>query len=107
MKTGKLESAEIARSCLQALQEYNGELNSFLSFDTKTILAQSRHIDSLRLKKQLLPGIPIAVKDLIDVRGQVTTSGSLFFRRAKHPEKFGPDVDCAWNWGPLSAGLIT
>lgn len=55
------------------------DLNSFISIDPQTVLREARAADIAYLRNAptgALCGIPIAVKDLIDVAGMRTTMGS-------------------------------
>ena len=83
MKKGELSAVELAESCLEMIDAYNDTLHAFISLDRDDVLAQCRAIDGQAVKTRgPLGGIPVAVKDLIDVAGQRTTAGSSFFREA-------------------------
>lgn len=65
--------------------ENNKRLNVFISVDPDQVMREARHADALlSAPKQSLPllGIPIAVKDLIDVAGMRTTMGSAQYLEA-------------------------
>ncbi len=91
--SGKLTPREIVESCLEAVRAQNETLRTFISIDEDDIRAQSRRIETPAEKiAGPLKGIPIAVKDLIDVAGQVTTSGSSFFRNGRPAEADAPII---------------
>jgi aspartyl-tRNA(Asn)/glutamyl-tRNA(Gln) amidotransferase subunit A len=106
MKKGEITSCQIVQSCLEAIEAYNEKLRAFISIDGDGVLKQSRKIEaqSEKKKKGLLSGIPIAIKDLIDVAGQVTTAGSSFFRNAKPAESDAPIVQRLREAGAIIFG---
>ena len=94
IKKGELKPVEIVESCLKTFDLLNDHLKAFISIDKDRILAQARSMNSTVSAPEGLPGgIPIAVKDLIDVAGAVTTQGSSFFRKAPPADRDAPIVD--------------
>lgn len=71
-------SEDIVRSVLDAIQRTDGRLHGYLTVDGESALAQAKAADEARAKggKGRLLGIPIAVKDVLNVKGQPCTCGS-------------------------------
>ncbi|MCJ7832961.1 MAG: amidase [Deltaproteobacteria bacterium] len=105
MKKGELQSIEIVESCLKSFDALNDRLKAFISIDKERILNQARSMDS---QKTNLPGklwgIPIAVKDLIDVAGEITTQGSSFFRNAPVAGRDASIIERLKKAGAISFG---
>jgi aspartyl-tRNA(Asn)/glutamyl-tRNA(Gln) amidotransferase subunit A len=105
IKKGKLKPEEIVESCLKSFDLLNDQLKAFISIDKEGILKQ---VHNLNLKKPgpdgFLWGVPIAIKDLIDVAGVVTTQGSSFFRNALPADNDAPIVDRLKKSGALIFG---
>ena len=77
---GACTSGELVRSVLDAIRARNDELGAYLTIDEESALAEAREADALRASgktdgKPLL-GVPIAVKDVINVKGQPCTCAS-------------------------------
>jgi aspartyl-tRNA(Asn)/glutamyl-tRNA(Gln) amidotransferase subunit A len=105
MKKGELTAGEISQSCLEVIGAYNEKLRAFIRIDPDVVTAQCRRIDSQReMKNRKLRGIPIAIKDLIDVAGEPTTSGSSFFRAARPAESDAPIVQRLRDSGAVIFG---
>ncbi len=105
VKKGVLKPEEIIESCLKIFDVLNDQLSAFISIDKERILEQARSLNSKGpAPAGLLGGIPIAVKDLIDVAGVVTTQGSSFFRNALPADKDAPIVDRLKKSGAIIFG---
>jgi aspartyl-tRNA(Asn)/glutamyl-tRNA(Gln) amidotransferase subunit A len=79
----KLSSVELTRSCLDRIERLNPALNAFISVTADLALKQARQADAELMTGNPcgpLHGIPIALKDLIDVEGVLTTAGSNQYR---------------------------
>ncbi|MEO7678004.1 MAG: Asp-tRNA(Asn)/Glu-tRNA(Gln) amidotransferase subunit GatA, partial [Verrucomicrobiota bacterium] len=83
---GKLAKREVSareamQSCLDQIQRVDGQIHAFLSHDATDALAQADTADrelgdgKTSVEKPLL-GIPIAVKDVLSVKGQPLNCGS-------------------------------
>ncbi len=74
---------EVVEVCLERIEKLNPEINAFL-----TVMADSAREEAQQATAALgrgedwgpLHGIPVGVKDLIDVAGVPTTAGSRFFK---------------------------
>ncbi len=70
---------ELTQLCLDRIEAINPRLNAFITITAETALADARAATEAVMRgDQLGPlcGIPIALKDLFDVRGVQTTAGS-------------------------------
>ena len=80
LASGRTTSRALTESCLAAIEDESGEgARAFLSVDRDGALAAADYMDGLRARGSApspFAGIPISVKDLFDVAGQVTTAGS-------------------------------
>ncbi|MBX7102890.1 MAG: Asp-tRNA(Asn)/Glu-tRNA(Gln) amidotransferase subunit GatA [Gemmataceae bacterium] len=85
------ESAEsIVTAFLDSIDSRESKVRAFLSVDRESALEQARDVDTRRKSGKplgLLAGVPVAIKDVLCTRGQVTTCGS------KILEDFRPPYD--------------
>jgi len=75
----ELSAVELTRRYLQRIDEYDAELNAFITVDPEYSLAQAIQADrSLATgdRHHPLTGIPVALKDTIPTAGLRTTAGS-------------------------------
>jgi aspartyl-tRNA(Asn)/glutamyl-tRNA(Gln) amidotransferase subunit A len=85
LAAGRISSEDLVASCLARIEDPEGEgARAFLTVDTDGARRAARDIDLLReagAEPSPYAGIPVSVKDLFDVRGQVTRAGSTFLDR--------------------------
>ncbi|MFM9848378.1 MAG: amidase [Hyphomicrobiaceae bacterium] len=65
------------KGTLEAIERLNTSLNAFVKVSSAKALAQAVRLDAQDGKRNLLHGVPIAVKDIIHVAGEVSGCGSL------------------------------
>ena len=101
LAAGKLSSEELSRAFLNRIERHR-ELGAFLDVNSENVLTEARVADKARASgsKGALLGIPIALKDIILTRGQVTTCGS------KILANFVPPYDATVTSKLRSAGAI-
>ncbi len=78
MNRRECSSEEVVRSVLDAIQSKDGPIHGYLSVDPEDALAQARAADTARRNgvSGRLMGVPVAVKDVLNVRGQSCTCAS-------------------------------
>ena len=80
---GIFSAIEILQSCIDRIEDTDNKVNAFTSKHFERAWEQSKSIDSLRASGFSLPplaGVPFAVKNLFDVKGEVTLAGSIVNR---------------------------
>jgi aspartyl-tRNA(Asn)/glutamyl-tRNA(Gln) amidotransferase subunit A len=81
LAAGRSSSRSLVQACLARIEDRAGEgERAFLQVDRSGALAQADAIDALRARgAPVAPfaGIPISIKDLFDIAGQVTRAGSI------------------------------
>lgn len=78
VREGALSSRELTGLLLDRIRRYDGRLNAFTVVMEDRALAEATARDEARRRGDGLPplhGVPVAVKEEIDVAGQVTTFG--------------------------------
>jgi aspartyl-tRNA(Asn)/glutamyl-tRNA(Gln) amidotransferase subunit A len=81
LASGKVSSRELMQACLDQIGRVDGTVRAFLSFDASDALAQADAADKLlqqggAISEKPLLGIPMAMKDVLAVRGQPLNCGS-------------------------------
>jgi aspartyl-tRNA(Asn)/glutamyl-tRNA(Gln) amidotransferase subunit A len=80
LAAGRVSSRALLEACLERIDDSAGEGGrTFLQVDHAGARAQADAVDALRAGGAALPataGIPISIKDLFDIAGQVTRAGS-------------------------------
>ncbi len=82
LRARELRSADITRACLDRIQQLDPEINAIITVMADAALSQAHSADEEISKghwRGPLHGIPVALKDLIDVAGVKTTAGSALF----------------------------
>src|SRR6201982_3421831 len=80
LEAGRTSARKLVEECLTKIADPNGEgQRTFIHVDKDAALAAADAMDGLR-KAQAAPsrfaGIPVSIKDLFDIKGQVTRAGS-------------------------------
>lgn len=76
---GELSAEELMRATLARIEAVNGAVKAIVALrDPDEVLAEARAADQ-RAGRGALQGLPVAVKDLSDVAGMVTSRGSPVF----------------------------
>lgn len=85
---GHVSAAEIADAFLESIRQQEPRLQAFLHVDESLVLARAEAVDAKRRAGQplgKLAGIPIAIKDVLCVRGERTTCGSRILENFRPP----------------------
>ena len=83
VRSRKISPVELTQACLRRIEQFNPELNTFITVTAETALEQAREAESEIQRGRWtgpLCGIPVAVKDLIDTAGVRTTAASALFK---------------------------
>jgi len=85
---GEISALEIAQHTLNRIDKHDKDVNAFLSVSKERVLEKAKQLDTKRTSKQplgKLASIPIAVKDNIHVKGEISTCGSKFLSNYRAP----------------------
>jgi Asp-tRNA(Asn)/Glu-tRNA(Gln) amidotransferase A subunit family amidase len=80
--SGQLSSEELTTAHLERVNALDARLNAFITVMTDDAIRHARDADAAVARGDTLGplhGLPIAIKDLFDVRGVRATAGSKFF----------------------------
>ena len=83
IRSGELSPVELTQATLDRIERLEPQLNAFLEVFSESALTQAREAEAEIASggyKGPLHGITIALKDLIDVEGTVTTGGSTILK---------------------------
>ena len=74
----KFSSVELTQAVIDHVREKDGEIGAYLTFDEEGALAAAKAADEARAAggESPLLGVPVAIKDLINVKGQPCTCAS-------------------------------
>jgi aspartyl-tRNA(Asn)/glutamyl-tRNA(Gln) amidotransferase subunit A len=79
LRTRRISAVELTSACLSRIERLNPELCAFIGVSAPRAMDRARAADAELAAKRdrgLLHGIPLALKDLIHMRGVPTTGGS-------------------------------
>ena len=104
IKKKEIKSEELTKSFIKNIEK-DKKLNSFVTECSESALKKAKDFDKKPKLNTLLPGIPIAVKDLFCTSGVKTTAGS------KMLENFIPNYESTitnnlWNEGAFLLGKL-
>lgn len=100
LTTRQISAVDVMRDTLDRIAQVNGQVNAIVALrDEAELMAEARACDDGPIKGAL-HGLPIAVKDLVDVAGIVSSQGSEVFR------DFVPDADDLIATRMRAAGAI-
>ena len=101
---GNVSSVEVTRAHLDRIAEVDGEVHAFLHIDAEGALATAAEADAARATGADLPllaGVPVALKDVMAMRGVPTTVGSRILAGWKPPYDAGVVENLRANLMPI------
>lgn len=91
-RAGTTTSVELVERCLAAVEAYNADLLAVVEFDADSARTAAAEADADRAAGRWrgpLHGIPISVKDVLDVAGFTTCAGSVAYKRVAERDAAG------------------
>lgn len=104
IRAGETSAVDLTRSSLARIELLDGLLNAFITVTADEAIEQAEQADrelAAGTDRGSLHGIPVAIKDLIDTRGVLTTYGSRYY------EEHVPDEDAAVIKRLQAAGAVS
>ena len=87
LRSGETSSVALTEAMLARIEKHNPALNAFLHVSAESALEQAKQADA-RIKSGMaapLTGVPLAIKDVICVKGSPATAGSLILKGYRPP----------------------
>lgn len=83
----RFSSVELTQAVIDRVHEKDGEIGAYLTFDEEGALAAAKAADEARAAGNVSPllGVPVAIKDLINVKGQPCTCASKMLKGYTSP----------------------
>jgi aspartyl-tRNA(Asn)/glutamyl-tRNA(Gln) amidotransferase subunit A len=75
LRAGELSPREAVQTYLDRIERIDGEVNAYITVRAEEALAEAKSLERVRERGPLW-GVPVAVKDVIDVAGTHTTAAS-------------------------------
>lgn len=91
-RDGTVTAVELVEQCLAAIDEHDGALLAVVELDAASALAAAAEADADRAAGRWrgpLHGVPMTVKDVIDVAGFTTCAGSVTYKRVAERDAAG------------------
>lgn len=88
LNSGEVTSVQVTKAYLDQIQRFDAKVGAFLRVDAEAALAQAAAIDAKRTQRKpvgRLGGLPVAVKDVLATKGQVTTCASRMLAEFRPP----------------------
>ena len=79
VKSGGITCEQVARSCIERVQQRDSVVKAWSYFDPDLILQQAQELDA-RSHRGPLHGVPVGIKDIIDTCDMPTEMGSPIYR---------------------------
>ena len=77
VRAGRARPTEVVRACLERIAELDGRLHAFQLVRAEEVLAEAGELEARPDLAELpLAGVPVAIKDTVDLAGQPTRNGS-------------------------------
>ena len=79
IQAGEVSPVDLVEECLERIERLDDDLRAFITVTGDSALAEAKRAEDAaarRNRKGQLHGIPVALKDIIDTAGVLTTSGS-------------------------------
>ena len=109
VQSDRLTAEQSIAAALQRMTAWNGKLKAFVVIDADRAMADARHLDQLAamgVPKGPLFGVPLAIKDIIDVAGLRTGGGSLTRKDAGLAQADAEVVTRLRNAGAIIMGKV-
>ena len=107
-RDGTVSSIDLVESCLRAIDERDAELFAMVEEHADEVRVDALAADAERADgawRGPLHGVPITVKDIIDVAGYTTRAGSLAYSRLAHAD--APAVAMLRRAGAVIVGKVS
>src|SRR5881227_2249171 len=94
LRAREITSAQVTEQCLQRIEADNARLNAFILVTADEARRQAREADrelAAGRDRGPLHGVPLSIKDLLDVRGTPTTAAS-HVREGRPAERDAPAI---------------
>ena len=101
--TGELSCETLVRQCFARIDEREADVHAWQFVNREAAIANAKILDKAP-NKGLLHGIPIGVKDIIDVAGMPTRNGSMIFADAHKASMDAASVAMARMAGAIVLG---
>ena len=76
LEAREVSAVEVMRATLERIDAFNGDLNAIVNLrGVEALMAEARQMDQTE-RRGWLHGIPVAIKDMANVEGMVSTQGS-------------------------------
>lgn len=85
---GEVTAVEIVKHFLERIDAHDKKIGAFLVVLHESALARAKELDAKKARGEKmgkLAGVPIAIKDNIHIRGEISTCGSKFLTNYKAP----------------------
>jgi aspartyl-tRNA(Asn)/glutamyl-tRNA(Gln) amidotransferase subunit A len=109
VQAGRLTAEASVSTSLDRIGALNGKLKAFVRLGSERAMADARHLDhvaKLGVPKGPLFGVPLAIKDIIDVAGLRTSGGSLTRNDASPAEADAEVVSRLRQAGAVIVGKV-